>query len=327
MLTKKQNLLETIKGGKPDRFVNQFEFMNIIMESINLKRHFIKGVSSFKDDWGVTWILKEGQLGKFPIHTDEYKVLKDITDWKKYVIAPQIITSDELWQPAVEHANRVDRNEEFVTSLFLPGIFERIHDLMGMEDTLISFYEEPEAMHELIDYIAQHEIDYTEVIIDKIHPDCILQHDDWGTQISSFISPDMFKEFFLPAYKKVYSYFKSNGVELIVHHSDSYAANLVPFMIEMGIDIWQGAMSNNNIPELIRKYGKQISFMGQLDSANIDFPAWTPEICSKAVEEACISCGKLYFIPCLTQGLHYSSFPGVYETVSKEIDRLSKELF
>ena len=25
-----------------------------------------------------------------------------------------------------------------------------------------------------------------------------------------------------------------------MHHSDSYAANLVPFMIEMGIDIWQG---------------------------------------------------------------------------------------
>ena len=25
MLTKRQNLLETIRGGKPDRFVNQYE--------------------------------------------------------------------------------------------------------------------------------------------------------------------------------------------------------------------------------------------------------------------------------------------------------------
>ena len=30
------------------------------------------------------------------------------------------------------------------------------------------------------------------------------------------------------------------GVDVIVHHSDSYAATLVPYMIEMGIDVWQG---------------------------------------------------------------------------------------
>ena len=32
MLTIKENLLETIKGGNPDRFVNQYEFLGIIME-------------------------------------------------------------------------------------------------------------------------------------------------------------------------------------------------------------------------------------------------------------------------------------------------------
>lgn len=31
MLTKKQNLLETIHGGNPDRFVNQFEALGMIM--------------------------------------------------------------------------------------------------------------------------------------------------------------------------------------------------------------------------------------------------------------------------------------------------------
>ena len=51
---------------------------------------------------------------------------------------------------------------------------------------------------------------------------------------------DMFREYYLDAYKKVYGYYKDHGVQLIVHHSDSYAANLVPSMIEMGIDIWQG---------------------------------------------------------------------------------------
>ena len=31
MLTKRQNFLETIRGGSPDRYVNQYEYLNIVM--------------------------------------------------------------------------------------------------------------------------------------------------------------------------------------------------------------------------------------------------------------------------------------------------------
>ena len=30
MLTKRQNFLETIRGGNPDRFVNQYEFLEML---------------------------------------------------------------------------------------------------------------------------------------------------------------------------------------------------------------------------------------------------------------------------------------------------------
>ncbi len=65
-----------------------------------------------------------------------------------------------------------------------------------------------------------------------------------------------------------------------MHHSDSYAATLVPYMIEMGVDIWQGVMTTNNVPELMKKYGGQISFMGGIDSAKVDYPAG-PEMLTK----------------------------------------------
>lgn len=325
MLTKKQNLLETIRGGKPDRFVNQYEFMNIIMES-PLGVNFNYG-QIWKDHWGITWNWPEGQLGMFPVHDAEHTVIPDITEWKKYLNAPPIDTSDEAWAPAVAHAKAVDRNEEYVTVFFAPGLFEMTHHLMGVENALMALYEEPEAMHELIAYLTQYELDFAKVFIDKLHPDCLFHHDDWGSQKSSFVSPDMFAEFFLPAYKKIYGFYKANGVELVVHHSDSYAANLVPYMIEMGIDIWQGIMTTNNTPELIKKYGGKISFMGDVDSGVVDFPGWTPEIVAREVERACRNCGKLYFIPNLTQGLNFSSFPGVYDEASKVIDRLNKETF
>jgi len=325
MLTKRQNLIETIRGGNPDRFVKQYEFLNMIME-IPLGVEFNYG-QTWKDHWGITWQWPEGQLGMFPVHGKGLKVIKDITDWKNSVTIPPIETSDEAWAPAIAHANAIDRNEEFVAAFFAPGIFEMTHHLMSMEDALMALYEEPEDMHDLIDALTEYELAFAKVIVEKIHPDAILHHDDWGSQISSFVSPAMFEEFFLPAYKKIYGFYKANGVELIVHHSDSYAANLVPYMIEMGIDIWQGVMNTNNIPELIKEYGGKISFMGGIHSGLVDFPGWTPEIVADNVEKACKVNGKKYFIPCQTSGLPIESFEGVYETINKEIDRMSKEIF
>jgi len=327
MLTKRQNLMETIKGGNPDRFVNQYEFLNLIMEApMDLPLAPAPG-TEVKNKWGITFRWPEGQIGSFPVHDEEHKALKDITKWKESVKAPSVFYTDEEWAAAIAHANSVDRNDEFVTAFCAPGIFEMTHHLMGIEDALMALYEEPEAMQELIDYVVEYELAYAKEVIDHIHPDALFHHDDWGSQISTLISPAMFKEFFLPAYKKVYGFWKDNGVELIVHHSDSYAATFVPFMIEMRIDIWQGAMTTNNVPELIKKYGGKISFMGDIDSGKVDHPSWSRGEIAKYVEIACKECGKLYFIPNLSQGLNIASFPGVYETTSEEIDRMSKEMF
>ncbi|MFZ7121327.1 MAG: uroporphyrinogen decarboxylase family protein [Eubacteriaceae bacterium] len=326
MLTKKQNLIETMKGGNPDRFVNQYEYMDIIMELPTFGTMVAPGETK-KNEWGVTFSWPEGQLGGFPVHDDEHIVLKDITKWRDYVKMPSLDFPDEAWGPAKEHAKAIDRNDQYVTVFVAPGLFEMTHHLMRMENALTAFYEEPEAMHELIDYLTDYEMKLAKLLIDNVHPNALFHHDDWGGQISSFLSPKMFEEFYLPSYKKIYGYWKDNGVELIVHHNDAYSANLVPYMIEMGIDIWQGAMSTNNIPELIKQYGEKITFMGDIDSGVVDFPGWTPEIIAKHVEASCKRCGKHYFIPCLSQGLNFSSFPGVYEETSAAIDRMSKEMF
>ena len=160
-----------------------------------------------------------------------------------------------------------------------------------------------------------------------IKPDALFHHDDWGSQISTFLSPAMFREFIKPAYEKVYGYYKAHGVELIVHHSDSYAATLVPDMIDMGIDIWQGVMTTNDIPALIKQYGGQISFMGGVDSATIDFEGWTVADVEREVDRACRECGKHYFIPGASQGLAVSTYPGVYEETDRQIDLATQRYF
>ena len=329
MLTKRQNLLETLRGGNPDRFVNQYEAFAIQMANpISMRSPMPQyGEHNVVDAWGVSRSYPIGTPGAFPDHDEAHILLKDPTKWREVLKAPQVVFPEEEWKPFIEMANAVDRNEYFVTTFFAPGIFEQCHYFMEISNCLINFYEEPEAMHEIIDYITEYELAYAAEVCKYIKPDALFHHDDWGSQLSTFISPAMFEEFFLPAYKKVYGFYKEHGVEVIMHHSDSYAATLVPYMIDMGIDIWQGVMRSNNISELMEKYKGQITFMGGIDSATVDYEGWTDEVVAARVKEACEEFGKLYFIPSASQGLPMSNYPGVYEALTREIDNCSKAMF
>ena len=335
MLTKRQNLLETIKGGNPDRFVNQYEafvcqptmFGMIMGDPITAASPMATPGTRVVNGWGVTIQWPEGLPGPFPVHDDAHKVLKDVTKWKEVVKAPNLDYPQSEWdkfRPAVEE---IDRNEVFATCFIAPGVFEQTHYLLGMDSCLMAFYEEPEAMKELIDYITEWELGYAKLLCENFRPDAIFHHDDWGSHNSSLMSPKMFNEFFVPAYQKIYGFYKSNGVELIVHHNDSYSANLVPYMIEMGIDIWQGCVTTNNVPELVREYGEKISFMGDIDNGVVDREDWSREVIAKEVRRACETNGKHYFIPNTAMGGPMSTYPGVYEAVSEEIDKMSKEMF
>ena len=329
MLTKRQNLLETIHGGHPDRFVNQYEFLHILMsDPYNLSDPFPEyGQENVVNAWGVTLSWPEGTPGAFPVHDEAHRLLPDITEWKEKVKAPNLLFPDSQWEEAMREAESVDRTQVFLAPFIAPGLFERLHYLMGMEDALINFYEEPETVKDLIRYMTEWELAYAETLCSKLHPDALFHHDDWGSQQSTFLSPDMFEEFFLDAYKQIYGYYKSHGVQLIIHHSDSYAATLVPYMIDMGIDIWQGVMTGNHISELIQKYGGQVSFMGGIDSASVDYPGWTREAVRKQVQRACREYGTRYYIPSASQGLPLSTFEGVYDVMTEEINAMSKEMF
>jgi len=325
MLTKRQNFLETIRGGTPDRFVNQYEpFAFIMGDPVSNASGRPQRGETVKNAWGVTIQFPEHVPGPFPLHDEKHKLVKDVAAWRDVVKAPKVDYPDADWAVIRDMAAAVDRNEQFVTLMITPGVFEQLHYLMGMDDCLISFYTEPEAIKELINYIVDYELAYLERLIKHTRPDAMLKHDDWGSQRSSFMSPEMFAEFIVPAYKKIYGFVKANGVEIIVHHSDSYAANLVPHMIEIDIDVWQGCLTSNNVPELVKKYGGRISFMGDINNGVVDIEGWTQELIDREVERACRTCGKHYFIPCLATGGPGSVYPGVYQAVSEAVNKVNK---
>lgn len=328
MLTAKQNLLETIRGGSPDRFVNQYEAIQLLFHPFVAHNPSpIKGQENVVNAWGVTNSFPAKTPGAFPIHTPDKIVVQDIEDWREYVHAPSLKFSQAEWDQFKAQYDAVDSQKSLRAAFIAPGLFEQTHHLCEITNTLMYYITNPDEMHDLIKYLTDWELELAEGICSQLHPDAIFHHDDWGGEASTFLRPEMFAEFFVEPYKQIYGYYHDHGVELVFHHSDSYAATLVPYMIEMGIDVWQGCMESNDVPELVRQYGGKISFMGGIDNKSMDFSGWTAEDCRKAAVRAMESCGNRYFIPCIVQGGPGSVFPGAYMAMAEEIDNYNAERF
>ena len=321
-------MLEVVQGGNPDRIVNQFEALSTVRGDPGGDVRPQYGGEPVTDKWGVTKVYPEGTPGPFPVHDEAHIVVKDIEHWDEYVHKPKCRFTEAEWEPFIEKAEAVDRNEKFVTVMTLPGLFERCHYLCEIQRCLINLYEYEDEMHELIKYLIDYELEMAEQICMYLKPDVIFRHDDWGTQISTFMSVDMFEEFYAEPTKELYTYFHEHGVLLNIHHSDSFCATLVPTMIDMGIDIWQGCLTESqDIPALIKQYGGQISFMGGIDSGIVDRADFTDEGVEEYVRKVVGQCGNKYFIPTITQGGPGSVFKGVDVAISKAIDKINAEQY
>ena len=328
MLSARQNMREVIRGGSPERFVNQYEAVMLLFHPFLMFSNALlqKGQPDVVNAWGVTNSFPAHVPGAFPVHTPDKIVIKDIERWRDYVKAPPLKFTDEQWGIAKEMYDAVDGAQAYKAAFVAPGLFEQTHHLSEITNALTYYLTNPDEMHDLIKYLTEWELELAEGICKNLKPDAIFHHDDWGTEKSTFLNPNMFAEFFVEPYKQIYGYYHDHGVELVIHHCDSYAATLVPYMIEMGIDIWQGCMESNNMPELVKKYGGKISFMGGIDNKSVDFTGWTQEDARKIVRKVCESCGNKYFIPCITQGGPGSLYEGTYMALTEEIDKYNQEV-
>lgn len=329
MLTEKQNLLETIRGGSPDHLVNQRSYMEALFDPITVGCIGFCGYGETRvTDWGVTVAWLEGTPGQFPVDAPDQRVITDITKWSQQLKAPDPASyTQEMWAPYVEQASKIDRSQRFVACDISQGIFEKMHSFMGMEETLVNLFEEPEHSRDLIDFLVDWEIECAKLQIDMLHPNVLFHCDDFGSQRSLFMSPQTYAEFFVPAYQRLYGFWKDNGVELVVHHSDSYGAPLVPCLIEMGVDIWQGPVVENDLPSLVKQYGGRISFQGGIDNGKFDVEDWSYDKICAHVKQLVQQCGVHYLIPGFTAAGPGTTYDGAYDAATRAINEVSREMF
>ena len=334
MLTATQNLLETIKvDGKPERLLKQYEGATFFPPNpannyVRGNRH--RGLEPMKDLFGTEILWPQEQLAAMPHVTEGNKVIDDITEWKSQVKIPDIVgqcSDPALWEPFQQKAQEIKDSGSLFMAFMPTGVFERLHFLMGFEDMLMNFLLEPEDMMDLCNAIGEYRYQYMKLIVDNTKPDVMLSHDDWGSKNALFVSPDTWREFIKPQYVKTYGYMKERGI-IIMHHADSFMEPIVEDMVELGIDIWQGALPENDIPKLQKQLAGRMTLMGGLDASIVDRADSTEEEIRAEVRRACQAYGPGgHFIPCITYGAPGCLFKHVDPIINDEIDKYNKETY
>ena len=168
------------------------------------------------------------------------------------------------WGPdLIEYYDTVER---VVRMDIMPGFFGEARWLMGLERVLVTLYDDPDWIHEIMDFWGNFVIETCRDAVEKVRIDYVVIWEDMCYNKGSLISPLFFREFIMPHYKKVTSLLRKNGIDVIMVDSDGKVDELIPVLLESGVNgIYPLEATCNDVVELRKKYGKQLVMSGNID--------------------------------------------------------------
>jgi len=233
-----------------------------------------------RDDWGVSWKLKDLRSDSFPV----YHPLINPDEVDDYVLpSPDAL---QIMEEVKKAASKVDRGRVVLAGDNGWGLFERAWLLVGMPRLFMWFFRYPEAVKRLVKRIAEVKIRLTERLIDEVGVDMVLYGDDWGMEDRPLLSLDLWRTFIKPSQSELYEAVKQRRV-IIYQHSDGRVEDLIPDLMDIGVDVLNIQRECNSWPNLIREYGRRVTMWGGVSARTLDIGA--PQEVSKEVEE----CAKL----------------------------------
>ena len=317
----RENAMAIYNRRQPDYYFDMMDALELIPDPVLMGDLCPQDGQEHKDSWGTVYIFKPGAPGAHPHVTPENAVIKDIEKWEEQLTVPDLDHLD--WTEAVRAAEAVNRKEKFVGFMCAGGLFERSHHLMGMETALINYMEYPEEMAALLRVIADYKIKYIRLVAEKIHPDIIFYHDDWGSKQNLFLPPRVWRAIIKPLQKEIADTIHECGM-IYIHHADCICQPIVTDMVEIGVDIWQGVIAQNDIVEIQKITEGKLAMIGGIDGPKIDIENITEEEIRGEVRRAIDTyCPAGRFYPGIPNGICFREWNN--EIAMDELKKYGKQ--
>lgn len=212
----------------------------------------------YVDEWGCTFNNpQDGIIGI--VHKP---LVKDWRDLEK------VQPPEDMLHPDKESINRFCReSDRFVLAAHVVRPFERLQFIRTMEQALVDLMEQPPELFELLDRMHSFYCQEVEVWA-RTDIDAVALMDDWGTQQALLLHPEIFRRIFKPMYRDYVEIARSYG-KYVFMHSDGFITEIIPDLIEVGIDALNAQIFCMGVEDLGKKFKGRITFWGEIDRQHL----------------------------------------------------------
>lgn len=213
------------------------------------------------DEWGCKFENRaRGIIGE----VKEPLVSPEDEDWNK---TSGIHIPEEWLTINKEKINEFCRtSDKFLLAGACPRPFERLQFIRGTEQLYVDLMLKPKKMLEFIekmhDFYCRLMTAWAETEVDGL-----TFMDDWGSQRSLLINPKTWIEIFKPMYKDYIDIAHKHGKKIFMH-SDGYILDIIPHLIELGLDALNSQIFCMGIHNL-KQFKGYITFWGEIDRQNL----------------------------------------------------------
>lgn len=215
------------------------------------------------DDYGVTWVATESANGATTPDPNHH-IMQCVTQWRD-VYRPADLEAIDWQGHAARDLEAIDLEATLTSYAMFEGFFQRFMAFEGFENCLCDLIEEPEECREFIEAMCDERIALVEKLAEYYQPDYIIFFDDVAHKNGLFMSPEIFRDLFKPAYKRLFDAMRSHGI-LVNMHCCGLCEEIVPDFIECGARMWQSAEPVNDVQRISREYGDKIIIDGGMNS-------------------------------------------------------------
>lgn len=182
------------------------------------------------DEWGCKWQRSEmANMGQVKGHP--------LADWTNLDYFHWPDPHDRAFYEGIGDRFEGSDGKYVMTGIFML-LFERMHALHGFQNTLLDLRLERERIEMLADRIVEFNLGIIENMSSRF-PGSIHGFgftDDWGTEQATFISPQLWGEFFKPRYKRMFDSIHAAGWHVWMHSCGKVNA-ILESLIEIGLDV------------------------------------------------------------------------------------------
>jgi uroporphyrinogen decarboxylase len=229
-----------------------------------------KDPGTFYDSYGQVWLQAQ------PYYYAGKGILSDMQpdqDLDNWISFPD--PADPQWMAGVaERAKRLRQTTDYFITMRMVashGVFQTACDLRGTENFLMDMAINPGFAQALLDKIAdlqtgliQQALEAGGAYFDMIE----LPGDDYASNVSTIISPGMFRKFIKPILERFVQTIRSYRPDLhVMLHSDGIITTLLDDLIEVGIDVIHPLepLPGVDFVEIKRRFGERVTFLGAID--------------------------------------------------------------